>query len=207
MTTSPRETPSSRSPGRNNQLMLLRLAFVPMLAIMLAGCGTISGFKPTQGNNLESLQKYNQVSVLDFADKTKDKSSGENIRELGQHFADLIALDLKQTGAFAEVNRVESPRVDSLTVSGDITKCVKGNASLRLWVGMGAGSSYFDAIVHCSDADTGQQLGEIDVNKNSWVLGGGIAAGQTVETFMEGAAKKVADELSKAKGGVVPTAN
>jgi hypothetical protein len=66
---------------------------------------------------------------------------------------------------------------------------------------MGAGSSYFDAILRCKDADSGQQIGEIVVDKNSWALGGGLAAGQTVQGFMEGAAKKAAAQLAEAKNG------
>jgi hypothetical protein len=151
------------------------------------------------------MQKYSRVSVLDFADKTNGKSPGDKMREQGRHFSDLIALELNRTKAFEAVERADAPRAGSLTVSGDITKCVEGNAALRAWIGFGAGSSYFDAIVRCSDADTGQPLGEIVVDKNSWVLGGGLAQGQTVQTFMEGAAKKVADQLSKAKAGVATT--
>ena len=66
-------------------------------------------------------------------------------------------------------------------------------------VGFGAGSSYFDAIVELRDGGTGEIIGTIDVDKNSWGLGSLMAAGQTVERFMQGAAKKVAAMLEAAR--------
>ena len=68
-------------------------------------------------------------------------------------------------------------------------------------IGLGAGSSYFDADVVFSDNPSGRRLGQISTDKNSWFLGGGLAAGQSVEGFMHGAAKKVAKELATAKFG------
>ena len=43
----------------------------------------------------------------------------------------------------------------------------------------------------------GDPLGQIDVDKNSWALGGAIAASQTVDQFMREAAEKIASELDK----------
>ena len=77
-----------------------------------------------------------------------------------------------------------------------VTRFVEGNAALRLFIGMGAGSSYFDATTRFKDS-TGKVLGEIKTDKNSWGLGGSIAAGQTVFKFMENAAEKVAEEARK----------
>jgi hypothetical protein len=37
----------------------------------------------------------------------------------------------------------------------------------------------------------------INVNKNSWVLGGGLAAGQTPESYMKEASKKIAQEVKQ----------
>jgi uncharacterized NAD-dependent epimerase/dehydratase family protein len=66
---------------------------------------------------------------------------------------------------------------------------------------MGAGSSYFDATTALADAETGASLGLVTTDKNSWALGGGIAAGQTVQSFMQGAAEKIAKELKERKKG------
>ena len=64
---------------------------------------------------------------------------------------------------------------------------------------MGAGSTYFDALVRFNDLDGDNQLGEIVVDRNSWGLGGIVAASQDIDHFMEQAAKKIASELAKAK--------
>ncbi len=60
---------------------------------------------------------------------------------------------------------------------------------------MGAGSSYFDALVRVNDGGNGQNISTLKADKNSWGLGGSIAAGQTVETFMNAAAKTTAQSV------------
>ncbi len=87
----------------------------------------------------------------------------------------------------------------SLIIFGEIVRYVEGNAALRLMIGLGAGSSYFDANVKITNSDSNVLLGEIIVDKNSWVLGGGIASGQTIDSFMVEASEKIADEIKKAK--------
>lgn len=178
------------------------------LAMALVGCGTTSELKSAQPGSLTGIQRYTDVSVADFGDQTPkkakagDTNSGplaEKMREQGRHFADLIALEVDRTKAFQKVSRDAKPLPGSLLISGDITRCTEGSASLRLWIGLGAGSSYFDATVRFSDADSGQPVGQVLVDKNSWGLGGGLAAGQTVQSFMQSAAEKIADRLAKAK--------
>jgi hypothetical protein len=73
---------------------------------------------------------------------------------------------------------------------------MEGNVALRLLVGMGAGSSYFDANIRLIDGASGATLSTTKVDKNSWGLGGGIAASQTVESFMNQGAKAVAKDAS-----------
>ena len=77
----------------------------------------------------------------------------------------------------------------------------EGNAAARFWIGMGIGSSYFDALVHLQKQNDNELVGELKVDKNSWWLGGGHAAGQNVESFMKLAAQKLAQEMVKAKQG------
>jgi predicted small secreted protein len=180
---------------------LYNLLALVAVAAVVAGCGTTSNLKSVAGADIQSLQKYSQVSVLDFGDKTggKNDATRQRLQEQGRRFADLLARELEGTRAFEKVTHTATPLPGSLLVSGDITRCTEGSASLRLWIGMGAGSSYFDATVEFSDADTAQKLGEILVDKNSWGLGGAIAAGQTVESFMQGAANTIAKQVAKAK--------
>ena len=61
---------------------------------------------------------------------------------------------------------------------------------------MGAGSAFFEADVQFRDGK-GNSIGQVKVDKNSWALGGGLAAGQSPLTFMDGAAEKIADEAAK----------
>ncbi|MEX2498984.1 MAG: DUF4410 domain-containing protein [Wenzhouxiangellaceae bacterium] len=119
-------------------------------------------------------------------------------------FADLIAAEIRKTGAYAEVLR-EPTGEPAVMVTGTIIAYKEGNAAARFLVGMGAGSSYFDAEVFFSDLISSEQLAEVRVDKNSWALGGGLAAGQTVEHFTQGAAKKIARELAEAKAGANDT--
>ena len=190
-----------RKLNNTSQTRLLAMLGSLTLSVLLTGCGTTSNLKPVAGANIRSIQKYSRVSVFDFADKSNSKTEerSQQVQEQGRHFADLIALELENSKAFEKVTRGTAPQPGSLSVSGDITRCTEGSGSLRFWIGMGAGSSYFDATVQFADADSGEKLGEILVDKNSWALGGGIAAGQTVHSFMEGAAKTVAAQVAKAK--------
>jgi hypothetical protein len=193
--------PSAALPKHKSETWLLAKLGILTLSVLLAGCGTTSNLKPVTGANIRIIQKYSRASVLDFGDKAnaKTETASQKVQEPGRHFADLIALALENSKAFEKVTRGTAPQPGSLSVSGDITRCVEGSSSLRFWIGMGAGSSYFDATVQFADADTGEKLGEILVDKNSWALGGGIAAGQTIQSFMEAAAKKIAAQVAKAK--------
>ena len=99
--------------------------------------------------------------------------------------------------AYTSVARGGKTDANTLVIEGEVTRFVEGNAALRALVGLGAGSSYFDADVRFLDGANGKVVGTMKADKNSWVLGGGLAAGQTVETFMNGAAKKVGQESMK----------
>ena len=168
------------------------------LVTLLTACGTTSGLQNTSTDaeaSMPDLSGYNSVVVLDFEDGTKKKNLPEYV---SGNFAARIVSELKGTGIFTDVGTTESD-AKSIIIKGDITRYAEGNAALRGIVGFGAGSSYFDAVVKLYDSTTNQSLGEIIVDKNSWVLGGFLAAAQSVESFMNGAAKKVADEMKKSK--------
>ncbi|MFU8832402.1 MAG: DUF4410 domain-containing protein [Wenzhouxiangella sp.] len=181
-------------------------------ALLLQGCGTTSGLKPADEAQVLDLSGYDRVVVLDFADQTNKSGLKADKRAVYEAktaaatrtFADLIAAEIRKTGAYAEVLR-EPTGEPSIMVTGTIIGYKEGNAAARFLVGMGAGSSYFDAEVLFSDLISSQRLAEVKVDKNSWALGGGLAAGQTVEHFMQGAAKKIARELAEAKAGTGDT--
>ena len=52
----------------------LNLFVLCICVALVSGCGTTAKMKPAPGADLRSLQKYNQVCVLDFANKTSKKS-------------------------------------------------------------------------------------------------------------------------------------
>ena len=87
----------------------------------------------------------------------------------------------------------------SVVISGAITKYDEGNATLRWLIGFGAGSSHFDANVKITDSVSNNELGAIVVDKHSWAGGGIMASAQTPEGFMDGAAKKIAQEVANTK--------
>lgn len=174
--------------------------------ILFSGCGSISSLESTTSEPLVGISKYEEVIVLDFADQTFTKKTKpdeiaehkENVKIAGRSFADKIAAEIKKTKAFNKVLREFSPN-EAIVICGTITRYQEGNAAARLLIGFGAGSSYFDADVRFKDNKTGSEFGMLKVDKNSWVLGGGIAAAQNVDGYMKGAAKKIASELAKAK--------
>ena len=122
---------------------LCNLLVVCACAAFFSGCGTTSSMKPAAGSAVRNLHKYNQVRVLDFGNKTKNKSDAgaQYVQMQGRRFADLIALHLEKTGAFEKVVRDAATPPGGLLIKGDITRCVEGSAAMRYLVGMGAGSS------------------------------------------------------------------
>jgi len=164
--------------------------------LFLAACGSTSSIQDKEGGITKiDLSAYENVVVLDFTDATKKNNLPAFA---GRNFADRIAASIKEKGVFNKVSR--EPLTDkSIVVSGAITKYNEGSGTLRLLIGFGAGSSYFDADVHITDSATQQEFGKIVVDKQSWILGGIAASTQTVDGFMDGAAKKIAKELSESK--------
>jgi len=147
---------------------------------------------------------YATASVLDFTDATEPKADNdEELAEYraqmtgyGKRFADLIATELRRENLYAVIERDKTDG-EALVISGEITRCTEGNPTMRMLIGLGAGSSYFDANVRFTANESGELLGQMKVDKNSWALGGGMASGQTVDTYMRAAAKKIASEIIK----------
>ena len=195
---------------------LVSIAFT----FLLLACGTTGNIQPSappqpaaatptpKGAPAVDLTAYDTVVVLDFTDAT-DKSKVKpvdvqaytaTVASATRSFADLIAAKVRASGAFQEVTRTATTG-KALSVSGRITRLTEGSGALRFWVGMGAGSSYFEVTTELTDAQNGASLGTIRTDKNSWALGGAIASSQTVQSFMEGASDKIATELRDSKQG------
>ena len=208
----------------NNYIRLI----VPVLATLAAACGTTSELQqpatpeavgattPAQETAAPAqkikphvdLSGYDKVVVLDFTDgtdtsklKPEQVQLHSTIMANNLHmFSDLVAQKISETGAYSEVVRQPTPG-KALVVSGKVTRLVEGNGTLRLLVGFGAGSSYFDAMVQLSDAESGNVIASASTDNNSWALGGGLAATQTVQSFMNLSATRIAARLRDGKKG------
>jgi Domain of unknown function (DUF4410) len=127
---------------------LARRAFnvVAILGLLsLTSCGSTSGIKNTQGQAIASTRKFSKVTVQNF--KLSLEEPEQNSNAAPAYFADRIASEIKKTGRFAAVSRNSKPDENTLIIDGVITKYREGNSMLRLFVGMGAGSSFFEADV------------------------------------------------------------
>jgi hypothetical protein len=185
----------------------VKSAALLVLALALSGCGTISGFKPKPDKTTANLSHFNKVCIEDFADGASQKASPakrekkeREMQRVTRDFADMLAWEIDHKCIFDQVTRNGTNDNQTLIIRGTITRFEAGSPSARLWVGMGAGSSYFDAAVEFRDGASEEILGSIDANRTSWVLGGGLAAAETPDSFMREAARKVADELARLKG-------
>jgi hypothetical protein len=161
---------------------------------ILTSCGTTSSLQGAHGAGLTSTRKFSKVTVQDF--KNASPEMGEKINAGKVYFADRIATELKKRGNFSSVARNAKPDANTVLISGTITKYDEGSPQKRLWVGMGFGMALLEADVEFRDSE-GVAIGSIKVDKNSWPLGGGLAAGQDPQDFMKGAAEKVAEEAAK----------
>lgn len=178
----------------------LKLLSILMIGTLLSGCGTTSSMQSSKGKGFkfETTRKYSIVIVEKFSDKiTETDAADSDIKQACEEFPAMIAENLKKTGVFKDVLREGIPAEKTLVIKGEITKIIYGDAAIRAIVGFGAGSSYFDAVVNFYDGSTNELIGMINVNKNSWILGGGLAAGQTPESYMKEASKKIAQEVKQ----------
>lgn len=187
---------------------------IGLLATVLAACGTTSQLQapPEEGKAaMIDLTRFSRLIVEDFTDEATGKAKPEmqpalkpKLDQAIKAFPDQIASATSAGGGFDEVLRSGTPDASTLILRGAITQLDDGNPMLRLMVGFGAGNANFDARLELLDGGTNTQLGTWIVDKNSWALGGGIAAAQRPEDFMQEAARKIGTELSvKRKQGAV----
>ena len=168
------------------------------LALLLSGCGTVSALRLNTIDPTLFKSRYSCVVVERFDSKNvKTDVDDTKIEYARGHFADLIVKEIQATGAFSEVSRDKKSDKATLLIGGNINEYIEGDVALRVWVGFGAGSTYFKALVRFADGNTKDDIGMMTVDNNSWALGGTLAAGQTPEAFMSGAAKKIASEAKK----------
>ena len=176
--------------------------------LLLVACGSTSRLRTESADARRQIRDYDRVEVINFDATATKKSDDEQkladflgaLAEARSHFADRIAEELTERGAFSEVSR-DPLEGSALRVSGTITRFEEGNVAARMVTGF-AGQAHFEATVTVTDNTTGELLGSFDVDRNSWPLpiGASTNAVQNVGMFMNGAANRIADELAAARG-------
>lgn len=183
----------------------MRHAFVLGMMLATAGCGSLGTLDASKARKAE-IADYQHVVVGEFAVAgERIKAKPEEVDAGRQAFAEKIVEALAKTNAFETVELGETSGTPALKVSGTIEQWQVGNIAARTLVGF-VGMSEFDATVVFSDLATGEELGRLKVNRNSWPLPIGSASNvvQSVDFHMHQAAKRVAAELAKTKGIIVP---
>lgn len=203
----------------SNLIRTVKYVAVIAAGAALTACGGTTNIQDSAGaETVLDLSGYDSVVVGNFGDKAtenrkfKDSDSGrEKKREFvaqvksgSDLFATYLVEAIETSGAFSQVRRGDTAQPNELLLDGDITRYARGNAAAKFLIGLGAGSTYFDAIVRVSEGGGDAPIGQIIVDKNSWALGGAISAAQNIESFMRGGAKKTADQLYQAKTGKEP---
>lgn len=173
---------------------------VLLMVLLLSSCGTTSSLRHAQNSSLRpNLKDYNCVIVNDFTDGVTNSQDDPNIISEGKRFADVIASKIKARNYFVKVKRNANSKEKAILIDGQITQYDEGSMPLRVLVGLGAGSSHFDADVLVKDNTTKALLGDIKVDRMSWALGGVIAGTQDVKSHMMVAADKISEEVCKTK--------
>ncbi|TAG08446.1 MAG: DUF4410 domain-containing protein [Verrucomicrobia bacterium] len=177
--------------------MKLHYSFLllPVFAF-LSSCGSVSKFSPSNAQTTAPASGYTKVIVKNFTHSISDVKVQSKVDLAQKTVADNIASEIIKTGQFTSVSRSGKPDASTLVIGGNIDKYNDGNAALRLVVGFGAGSSEFNATATFSDGKSGKSLGTIVADKNSWALGGGIAATQDADSFIPSVSKHIAKETA-----------
>jgi hypothetical protein len=174
--------------------MIARSIICVVATLAFTSCGTTSSLQTTGGVSASSPTKFSKVVVQDF--KVSVPEHAEQAATARTTFPDRIAAEIRKTGRFASVSRNSKADANTLVISGVITKFDEGSTQKRIWLGMGFGMAFLEATVSFRDSN-GRSIGTIKVDRNSWPMGGAIAAAQSPQTFMNGAADTVAEEAAK----------
>jgi len=186
----------------------VRLFLLVPIVLSLAACGTTSGFQaaPAAEREYIDLTAYQRLLVEDFSDDATHRAKPEmqpilqpKVMKASTMFPDQVASVVAAEGGFAAVDRSGAGGEGTLVLRGAITQYDEGSATLRWMVGFNAGNVNFDATLQLVDGGSQEVLGTWLVDKNSWALGGGIAATQTPELFMAEAARKIGEELARSR--------
>lgn len=180
-----------------------------LLAGLLVACGSTSRLQTRDSKARMEIGDFDRVEVIDFevtatTDDADDEAQAKFLAQVAEarvKFADLIAEQLTERGKHSVVSR-EPLAEPALRVTGTITRYDEGNVAARMVSGF-VGQAHFEADVVISDNQDGRVLGSFKVDRNSWPLpiGASTNAVQNTGTFMSGAAKRIGEDLAKARGG------
>ena len=179
-----------------------RIASATAIACVISACGGYSEMIAEEGSEV-ALPDYTTAIVIDFNAATTPEQElvqqdlaehRKKVAAAGRRFADLIATQLMADEIYSVVLR-QPASADALLITGDITRLVEGHPRDRLLIGMFSGRSRLEGVIRFADNRSSDAIGEMSIDPHSWVLGGLLAAGQTVDDYMEKAAEKVADEI------------
>ncbi len=180
-------------------------AALAAICLTLSACGSVSRLEHSGGHDFRA---YRTIVIGTLGNKPaiaipddKRLAYDTQVGIASSRFAKYLERELRAYRMDVDVVRGE-PRPGALFVEGDITRYANGNAALRLFFGFGAGSSYFDAFVRFRDTDSGDVVGTVLVDKNSWPIASGVAAFQTGDAEVLGAAKRVAEEIAFQRGAI-----
>lgn len=166
----------------------MKALYCVVLALLLSACGST----PKLSLNFSG---YNHIIVNNFTNGVSESADNNNILSAGKKFADIVASKMKSKGAFDKIEQNIDSTDHALLIDGKITKYSEGSALKRAFIGMGAGRSYFAAIVVIKDNSTKRSLAEIDINEKSWAPGGVIAGMQDINSHMNAAANRIVDKF------------
>lgn len=185
------------------------LVVAAILAVM-PGCGSVSDLKPSAIGRQVNLTAYPRVVVMPFTDQlTQGGGSDAEGKAAVLRFRQSVLEQLRITGAFTEVLPGPVSADGAIQVDGEVTRAVEGSRAERFWLGFGIGNAYFDATVEIRDQKTGELLATLSADRNSWGGGGWISAQQTLDSFIDEAARKIAHDLAAARvsGRIISSAS
>ncbi len=182
--------------------ILQRSILFLLLTASIIGCATplqmsLQGNEPLfRGHTTAVVMTFQDISDPVGNTDEQRKAYKDTLQAACKTIAEYITQELIQKKAYSTVLKDQPiPPESTIIISGFIRKYDKGNAALRYFIGLGAGSSVFHATIEFKDSQSGKILGTISNNGTSWVGGGVIASGQSVEVLMQDAARHVATEL------------
>ena len=135
----------------------MRKLVIVLAVLLAAGCTTVT-VTP------ESAQA--PTKTYGAADLTAVKVTDAKFAYLGPFFQKAFVRRLNELSAFSNVNDgpVDPNATKTIFVTATLTNVDKGNAALRMLVGMGAGREHVTAEVQLTDA-SGKSIGEFKVRK------------------------------------------